>query len=125
MVFAENVLAIQTLSVDTGTVPPLQFEVVVHRLSPAVPVHCFVPPPQVTAAALEPKEIHTTNVRITHSFLMERPLPEPGGSTGSPSAILQADERGPRARILPAEWMGVKDSVSAYVQTSAAESCIR
>src|SRR5579863_758603 len=51
MVLPEKELAMQTLSVEIGTRLALQFEVVVHRLSPAFPFHLFVPPAQVTVFA--------------------------------------------------------------------------
>lgn len=70
MVFAENVLSMQTLSLVTGTAPPLQFEAVAQELSPAVPVHCFVPVAQLPTAAALQKAIHDSKTSILPSVFM-------------------------------------------------------
>jgi hypothetical protein len=70
MVFAEKVLSMQTMSLATGTVPPLQFEAVAQELSPAVPVHCFVPVAQVATAAALQKAIHESKTTILPSVFM-------------------------------------------------------
>lgn len=74
IVFAANVLSMQTLSVETGTVPPVQFEAVAQELSPAVPVHCFVPVAQVATAIALQKAVHDSNMTsMRNVFILEFP----------------------------------------------------
>lgn len=70
MVFAENVLSMQTLSVETGTVPPLQFEGVAQELSPAVPVHCLVPVAQAATAGALQKAVHDIKTSMQSNVFM-------------------------------------------------------